>query len=159
MRVGCTGHQGLSPSTRRNVAAAVARLLADRGEGSVVGSSSLAEGADQLFAFAVLAAGGRLHAVIPSQGYERTFQSDQARATYAALLALADDLTTLAFPEPSEDAFLAAGHAIADRCDMLIAVWDGQEAAGKGGTGDVVRYARARGRDVQVVWPAGARRI
>lgn len=159
MRVGCTGHQGLSPSTRRNVAAAVARLLADRGEGSVVGSSSLAEGADQLFAFAVLAAGGQLHAVIPSQGYEGTFQSDQARATYAALLALADDLTTLAFPEPSEDAFLAAGHAIADRCDMLIAVWDGLEAAGKGGTGDVVRYARARRRDVQVVWPAGARRI
>lgn len=158
MRVGCTGHQSLSPSTRRDVAAAIASVLAGQSQDTLVGFTSLAQGTDQLFAFAVLAAGGQLHAVIPSLGYEESFTSDKARDTYTALLALAADTTTLPFAEPSEDAYLAAGHEVANRCDTLVAVWDGHEAAGKGGTGDVVTYARARGLDVRVVWPAGARR-
>jgi hypothetical protein len=57
-RVGCTGHQSLTPTTRRDVAAAIARVLAEQSEGTLVGFSSLAAGADQLFALAVLAAGG-----------------------------------------------------------------------------------------------------
>lgn len=159
MRVGCSGHQNLTPATRRDVAAAIARVLAEQSEDALVGFSSLAAGADQLFALAVLAAGGQLHAIIPCQGYERSFASDRARDTYAALLTLADDTSTLPFAEPSEDAYLAAGHEVADRCDMLVAVWDGQEAAGKGGTGDAVAYARDRGVDVRVVWPSGACRF
>jgi hypothetical protein len=148
----------LSPTTRRDVAAAIAQLLADQEQGPLVGVSSLAEGADQLFAFAVLAAGGQLHAVIPSQGYEQTFATPRARSAYAALLLLAEQTTTMPFAEPSEDAFLAAGHEVADGCDLLIAVWDGRQAAGKGGTGDIVNHARARGREICVVWPDGARR-
>lgn len=158
MRVGCTGHQSLNPATRRDVTAAIASLLAEQGGDTLVAFSSLAAGADQLFALVVLAAGGQLHAIIPSHKYEQSFASHQARDTYAALLTLTDDTSTLPFAEPSEDAYLAAGHEVADRCDMLIAVWDGQKAAGKGGTGDVVSYARDRGVDVRIVWPKGARR-
>ncbi len=157
-RVGCTGHQGLSPATRRAVAAAVADVIAAEANDDLIGLTSLAEGADQVFAFAVLAAGGQLHAIIPSQGYEQSFTSASARETYSALCALASSTTTLPFPAPDEDAYLAAGREVADRCQILIAVWDGQEAAGKGGTGDVVTYARERGMDVRVVWPDGASR-
>ncbi len=156
--IGCTGHQRLSSSTRRDVAAAIAAILATVGDEELVGLSSLAEGADQLFAFAVLAAGGQLRAVVPSQDYERGFQSDQPRDIYTSLLRLASDCTTLSFPAPSQEAFLAAGYEIADRCDVLLAVWDGQGAAGKGGTADVVSYARGRGLDVRVIWPSGASR-
>lgn len=157
-RVGCTGHQNLSPSTRRDVAAAIATVLADEVDDALVGFSSLAEGADQLFAFAVLAAAGQMHAIIPSQDYEHSFKSTQARDTYTALLKLASDSTTLPFSTPSQDAYLAAGHEVADRCEILLAVWDGEGAAGKGGTGDVVAYARERGLDVRIIWPRGARR-
>ena len=134
IRIGCTGHQGLSASTRRNVAAAVAGVVAGQSDDTLVGYTSLAEGADQAFAFAVLAAGGQLHAVIPSQGYAETFATDEARDSYAA-------------------------HAIVERCDLLIAVWDGQRAVGKGGTGDVVAYAKKLGVDIRVIWPTGSRRI
>ena len=48
---------------------------------------------------------------------------------------------------------MAPANVVADRCDLLIAVWDGQPAQGLGGTGDVVRYAREIGREVLVVWP------
>jgi len=157
-RVGCTGHQALGPATRRLIAAAIAEALTNLNGRDLVGLTSLAEGADQVFAFAVLAAGGRLQAVIPSQSYEQSFQSDPARQTYGSLLDLAASRTTLTFSTPSEDAYLAAGHHIADNCDVLLAIWDGQEAAGKGGTGDVVAYARSRGRETQVIWPPGSSR-
>lgn len=157
-RIGCTGHRNIGPATRRNIAAAITAFLAAEADNELVGLSSLAEGADQLFALAVLAAGGQLQVVIPSQDYERSFQSEQARRIYTALLSLADCSNTLAFDTPSEDAYLAAGHDIADRCDVLLAVWDGRGSAGKGGTADIVAYARERKIDTHVVWPPGAQR-
>lgn len=160
MRVGFTGHQGLTRSTRHAVAAAIATLLDDYAadDDDLVGITSLAEGADQLFAFTVLAAGGHLHAVIPSAGYEQSFAHERARQSYIALLGLADNTTTLPFTEPSEDAYLTAGQAVVDSCDVLIAVWDGKQAVGKGGTGDIVGYASERGMALKIVWPAGAQR-
>jgi len=156
--MGCTGHQSLSPATRRLLAATIASTLAADGNDNLVGVTSLAEGADQIFAFAVLAAGGQLHAVIPSNGYEQGFQSVEARQTYTALLDLTANTTTLGFDTPTEDAYLTAGHHVADNCDILLAVWDGQEAAGKGGTADIVSYARDQGRDTRIIWPPGASR-
>ncbi|MFI9201091.1 hypothetical protein [Streptomyces sp. NPDC053048] len=159
MRVGCTGHQNLTPGTHRAVARAVAERIARvPGEEELVGLSCLAEGADQLFAFAVLAAGGRLHAVLPSEGYATSFASDRARESWSALLRLATETVTLPFDAPGEDAYMAAGQEVVDRCDLLLAVWDGNGAAGLGGTADVVAYARECGVEVHVIWPPGARR-
>jgi hypothetical protein len=158
MRVGFTGHQRLTRTTRRAVAAAITKLLADSADDDLVGITSLAEGADQIFAFTVLAAGGHLHAVIPSAGYEDSFADEPASESYIALLRLATDTMRLPFTEPSEDAYLAAGQAIVDSCDMLIAVWDGKPAGGKGGTGDIVGYASKRGMDLRIIWPHGAQR-
>jgi hypothetical protein len=54
---------------------------------------------------------------------------------------------------PSEDAYLAAGKHIVDRAGLLVALWNGKPAAGKGGTGDIVAYARSQGRPVVHVHP------
>jgi hypothetical protein len=35
---------------------------------------------------------------------------------------------------------------VADQCDALVAVWDGQPARGRGGTADIVAYARKKRR-------------
>ncbi|MFD4949027.1 hypothetical protein ACFWNT_42680 [Streptomyces sp. NPDC058409] len=123
----------------------------------LVGYGCLAEGADQLFAHELLAAGGNLHVVIPSEGYEGTF-SDSDRNTYLALLTKAADVTRLRFESPSEEAYDAAGQWVAEHCETLIAVWDGQPARGLGGTADAVAHARKLGRTVHVVWPSGVRR-
>jgi hypothetical protein len=157
-RIGCTGHQTLSPATRREVAAEIAAALARHGDDDLVGLSSLAEGADQLFAFAVWAAGGRFHAVIPCRNYGQSFRSAAARTTYENFLDFAAGSDTLDFEGPSEAAFLAAGHEVADHCDLLVAVWDGAVAAGTGGTADVVDYAKSRDIETLIIWPPGARR-
>lgn len=155
--IGCTGHQALSPHTRRRVAAAVAAEIA-RVDDEVVGLCSLAVGADQIFAHVLLASGGRLHAVIPCHGYADTFGDEAARQEFERLLSAAHEVTELPFSEPSEEAFMAAGRTVADRCDLLLAVWDGQPAAGLGGTADVVSHANNRGKIVEIVWPDGSSR-
>lgn len=157
-RIGCTGHQNIRGPTRRKVASAVAKDLCNLTHDKLIGYTSLAEGADQLFALSLLAAGGDLHVVIPSADYESSFQSASARATYLALLGLATERRTLPFEAPSEDAYLAAGREVADCCDVLLAIWDGESATGRGGTGDVVAYARSQEVDVRVIWPDGSTR-
>lgn len=155
--VGCSGHQALSPSTRDLVVAAFTQEF-DRIPAPLTGVSSLAAGADQLFAQAVLVCGGFLHVVVPSAGYDKTFTAEADRRTFEALLGRASETTVLPYPEPTEEAFLEAGRVVVDRSDVLMAVWDGQPSGGLGGTADIVAYARKTGRPVRVIWPPGSTR-
>jgi hypothetical protein len=52
----------------------------------------------------------------------------------------------LPFDDCSEDAYLAAGHWIVDHSNIMILVWNGYSAAGRGGAADVASYARSAGR-------------
>lgn len=153
--VGVTGHQ--------NAPWQVWNLLAERlpdilGAAPFVGVSSLAAGADQEFARHVLALGGELIAVIPSHGYEESFETPAQRQLYLSLLAKTTRREELAFPCPSEDAYLAAGKRVVQLSDTLVAVWDGERARGKGGTADIVSYARGIGKNVTILWPDGVTR-
>lgn len=156
MIIGISGHQNLPPEARRRAEDDIRAVLAQQ-HGSFIGMTSLAEGADQLFAELVLEAGGSLHAVIPAHGYETTFSGD-ALDTYHRLLDAANETTRLPFEAPDAAAFHAAGTYVVEHCDLLVAVWDGHPARGLGGTGDVVAHARALGREVLVSWPQGVER-
>jgi hypothetical protein len=155
-RIGITGHQGLERATAARVADALRDELEDRGP--VRGITSLAEGADQIFASQILRQGGTLTAVIPSAGYEATFQTSQALKRYRDLKGSAIEVIELPFARPSEDAYWAAGRRVVDLADEMLAVWDGEESGGLGGTGDVVAFARERGVPVTVIWPLGSSR-
>jgi hypothetical protein len=153
VRVGVTGHQDIPPSGSAWIDRELRNLIAAWPK--VVGVSSLAKGADQMFAERVLAAGGSLEAVIPCREYASAF-APADRNDFFALLALAGKVETLEYERPSEDAFLAAGQYVADTVDHLIAIWDGEDAKGRGGTADIVRYARSIEVPVTVLWPPGA---
>lgn len=155
-RVGITGHRDLREVTHGLVRAAVAAELA--AYRSLHGVSSLAEGADQIFAEQVLEARGALTAVIPSADYAATFETVSARASYRRLRARATEVIELPFPRSSEDAYWAAGRRVVCLSDVLLAVWDGAPSAGVGGTADVVAFADERGVPTTVLWPPGARR-
>ena len=157
LKIGVTGHQGLTEDTELMVRDSIATYLGTKIH--IVGVTSLAEGADQIFAEEVLKAGGELEIVIPSDHYESSFESTAARSNYERVKAMAKAVIQLEFVNPSQDAYLAAGKKIADVADELIAVWDGKEAVGHGGTGDVVHYAQGIGKKVVIVWPEGASRL
>jgi len=131
----------------------LARLPAD----VLVGVSSLADGADQLFAEAILALGGSLEVILPAARYREELPAE-SQDVYDRLLARASAVEQLDYEESSSEAHMAAGRAVVQRSDVLLAVWDGRPARGFGGTGDVVAYARERGVPVEVVWPRGAER-
>lgn len=157
MIVGVTGHQEMPAAARAYVVTRLHELLRELPR-PVTGLSSLAAGADQLFAEAVLEAGGVLHVIRPARRYELAFDDAEARERYRALLVRAAAVDTLSFEDPSEVAFFEAGKRIAERVDLLVAVWDGEPARGLGGTADVVRYAEEGGTATLVVWPAGVKR-
>lgn len=155
--VAIAGHQKLPRRAVPYIREAIERQLATT-PGPIVGVSSLAEGADQLFADILLQQGGQLHVVIPSRQYEGAFTTEAARQRYRRLLSKSALVHALPYPKPTEDAFLKAGQKAVDLSDLLIAVWDGKPSRGKGGTADIVHYARALPRPVVVIWPEGVSR-
>ncbi|MDJ0733759.1 MAG: hypothetical protein QNJ47_06670 [Nostocaceae cyanobacterium] len=143
MIIGITGHQRLpNPSMWKWVEESMNCEL-DTITPPVTAVSSLAIGADQLFAKLVLQRGGSVHAIIPFANYQRTFDGDDLHI-YQQLLKLVS-FEILTTPGTDEDAYLAAGQRIVELSDRIIAVWDGKPARGKGGTGDIVAYAIASG--------------
>lgn len=157
MRIGVTGHQDIPPQALEYVRRGTNSIL-DQVDGELVGVSSLAAGGDQLFVSLVLERGGRSEVVLPCKGYETSFSRPEDLRNFEALLARAANVETLSFDEPSEDAYLAAGCRVVDLSDVLLAIWDGQPARGKGGTADIVEYAKRQGTQVEVVWPQGIMR-
>jgi hypothetical protein len=157
MNVGITGHQNLPRHAAAVVRGMLQQLVGEQPD-PLTCVTSLAQGADQICAALVLKRGGSLHAVVPCARYEKSFATARAAERFRALLAESARVETLPFPEPSEEAFLAAGRRVVDLSDLLIAVWDGRPARGRGGTADIVAYARRRDVSVRVIWPPGLSR-
>ena len=155
-RVGVTGHQVLPEEAIALLTSKLELWFPDARGTTVV--CSLALGADTLVAEYLVGRGANLHAILPSGHSESTFDEDSAKSRYQDLLDLAEVVEILGFEEPSEEAYMAAGALVARSCDWLIAVWDGREARGLGGTGDVVALARQLGKDIRAARPAGVTR-
>ena len=107
--------------------------------------SSLAEGADVLAAEAAIASGARLAACLPfpAEVYARDF-GEAEWSTTSALLEQAHSAMALAdFEGGDEAAYEHAGRLVLSQSDILIAVWDGEAARGRGGTTQVIAEAVA----------------
>jgi hypothetical protein len=157
--VGVTGHRDVAHPDE--VAAAVDAVLdslaGDQGT-PLVAVSGLAEGADRLVARRVLARpGGRLVALLPLDpaDYVADFADVASVQEFTDLLAAADEYEVIR-GAPSDDwtreaAYERAGHAMLDRCDVLLALWDGQPGRGRGGTAEMVFEAGLIGRRCEVI--------
>lgn len=147
MRVGITGHQDLgSAETIAWLTEALERVITRYGIDW--GLTSLAIGADQLYAEILRKQHIRYTVIIPSEGYEKTFSHKSQLATYLNLLHAASETINLPFATPTETAFYAAGKQVVQLSEMLIAIWNGKPAKGLGGTGDIVAYALAQKKRV-----------
>jgi hypothetical protein len=157
-KVAVTGHMELSEETVPLVRAELERLLRMFEPSGLVGLSCVAAGADSLFAESVLAAGGRLVAVLPSRDYREATVKPEHSETYDRLTAAADEVVVLPYETVERKAYEAANAVLLDRADRLVAIWDGNPASEeKAGTmAGIVAGARTAGLAVDVVWPSGA---
>jgi hypothetical protein len=148
--VGVTGHRflvrvheiaaGVNEALRRIEAAFPDRPLA------VI--SPLAEGADRLVAERALTR-GRARLIVPLplpvDDYLKDFASPASKEAFRALLARADEVIELPLAASRNAAYESVGQYVLDHCNLLVAVWDGRAARGRGGTAQVVALARRRG--------------
>lgn len=145
MIAGVTGHQDLGAADAVEwVRVTFDSLVAHERISS--GLTSLAEGADQLFAQVLLDRGLAFKVVVPCASYESVFRSNATRNAYTDLLRASAQRVELPFPAPSEQAFFEAGKFVVTNSDVIFAVWNGLPAKGLGGTADVVRFATSLGR-------------
>ena len=157
IRVGVTGHRNVEDEGEvgRRLVAAVRSVRGDASIADVEIWSSLAEGADRLVAELVPGEAGGLVAVLPlaADDYRGDFDSVESRDQFDRLLALAHRVDIVGPDEGGtrESAYERAGRTVVACCDVLVAMWDGEPARGRGGTAQMVDEARRRGRDVVVI--------
>ncbi|MFO0917888.1 MAG: hypothetical protein U0872_06175 [Planctomycetaceae bacterium] len=106
--------------------------------------SGLAEGADRIAASAALARGIPLIAVLPMPvtEYERDFRTPESLEEFRGLLEQAQQKIVMT-PEmvPGESrtqCYARQGEYLVERCDLLLALWDGENSEKIGGTADIV---------------------
>ncbi len=103
--------------------------------------SAIAQGADSIFAQAALARQLRLEIVRPFDNYASDFKTAHSKTNYIRLRNAASCEKILNYTMRSGKAYVDAMEWVVKNSDILIAVWDGQPARGRGGTADAVRYA------------------
>lgn len=111
------------------------------------GYTCLASGADELFAEMLIRNNIKYTVVIPCINYETTFD-EKAFESFLLSKNKASKIIQLNNNQPSEKAFNDAGKAVVDNSEILIAVWNGEEAKGLGGTGDIVEYAKSKNKKI-----------
>jgi len=157
LRVGVVGHRenrlrpGDIPALTEKIASILERLGSELG-GHLSVTSSLAEGTDRIGARAARAAGLPLECPLPfaREEYEKDFARPESRTEYRDLLDTADRVWELdGSRQDVRRAYAAVGDEVLENSDMLVTIWDGEEARGRGGTADLVGAAIAR---MPVVW-------
>jgi len=160
LAVALTGHRDLGAAdgwVAEELAVGAVRLAR---QGTTVGASGMALGADTLWARAVLDAGMQLHAVVPFEAQADRWKPDQ-RAEWRRLRGLAAKETVVG-PSPRDYVrTIAALHyrnqvLIDTAPDGLVAVWDGRQ---HGGTWQALQYAATVGRDVIWINPVRRRTV
>ncbi len=173
LRLGVTGHRpnrlppSALPRLRRQTGEVIALLESIAGEAQAAQAevsragrpvllrtlSALAQGADTLVAEIALERGAELEAPLPFAvaEYERDFPVGPPRECFHRLLGRAARVFPLdGTREREAEAYEAVGRLVVERCDVLLAIWDGEPAAGQGGTALIAAYARELG--VPVIW-------
>lgn len=153
--VGFTGHRQLADptGTGKTIATSLAELRR-ASSGEWIALSSAAAGADLIFVRTALDLGLGWEAMLPLPlaDFQRDFEP-KVWPEVVQLLAQAEHVEVVAEPGSREEAYLTGGFEIVNNCDVLLAVWDGLPARGKGGTAEVVAYARAMGRPIVIINP------
>ena len=157
-RLGVIGHRDISEESQPIVEAALRRLLVAKGGSRLVGVTCLAPGADQLFAQTVLELSGRLEVILPSADYRECYVPISNLDTFDLLLKAAVTVRVMEFQHCCRQAYMAAGTAMLNTVETLVAVWDGRPARNPGGVSEVVGAAARLGLPTSIIWPPGATR-
>lgn len=156
--IGVTGHrphrlQVPERALARRVRSVLGTLAAAARGGGIEVVSPLAEGTDQIVACAALELGLPIAALLPfpRKDYEGTFDDRAATRRFRQLLASSHRRLCLGgTPRRSKAAYVAVGDVTLAQCDIVLTIWDGKPAQGRGGTPEILQNALEW--DIPIVW-------
>jgi hypothetical protein len=106
--------------------------------------TALATGADQIAAICARSSGYFVRALLPFEPneYRKDFVLREELDGFEQALEAADEIVALPGDRTDlEAAYVLVGQSLVRTADILIAIWDGEEGRGPGGTADVVELA------------------
>jgi len=130
--------------------------------------SPLAEGADRLVACEVLKfPDSTIEVVLPftKEEYLKDFETEESKREFEELYRKAREVivlndhhlkevsSTINPAEARKKAYEIVGHHVVNHCDVLIALWDGRPSRGRGGTAEIVAYAREKKCPMLIISP------
>jgi hypothetical protein len=152
LQIGFTGHRHLTnePLARKRIREVLADWKKKWG-GAISGLSSLAAGSDLLFAEICFELNIPLSVLLPLRLEE--FKQDFDAATWLRVESALEraacwEVIDAGLPRP--ECYYECGIATLHQSGLLLTLWDGQPASGKGGTGDIVDQCRELG--APLVW-------
>jgi len=116
--------------------------------------SPLAEGADRLATREILKIPEEslLEVILPFEKveYMNDLDTEESKSEFEELLLQANTIIVVPHVGSRDESYYHVGCHIVNQCDVLMALWDGKDAVGLGGTGNIVKYAR--GSNCPLVW-------
>ena len=112
--------------------------------------SPLADGADRLVANIYLEVFQKeSNLIVPMPFNQERYMEDfdsESKEEFLEYLKIADEVFEVENTQGCN--YKSVGVYVADKSDILLALWDGTFNAKSGGTGDIVAYARDKGKEV-----------
>jgi hypothetical protein len=110
--------------------------------------TALATGADQMAAICARSSGYFVSALLPFEPneYRKDFAPGEELDGFEQALEAVDEIVSLPGDRAElENAYVLVGQSLVRIADVMIAIWDGEQARGPGGTGHVVAIALENG--------------
>ncbi|MFF8913228.1 hypothetical protein ACF08M_07855 [Streptomyces sp. NPDC015032] len=153
--IAVVGHRDLGSGTLELVEAELKARLKQLAEGAAA-LVRVGPGLPLVFGRAAREAGRKLTVLLPAQGAVPGVLPERDRPAAGELLVLAEQVRLLPFDPADRDACVSADERLVETCRTLFAVWDGSPSDGRDATAHLVAFARARGIQVEVIWPNGS---
>lgn len=115
--------------------------------------SPLAEGCDRIVAQRALALHQHVTALLPfkRRDYEATFADASTTKEFRRLWKASGERTVLnGLAKNAEASYVAVGMVTLARSDLILTIWDGQPAQGRGGTPEILQSALVWG--IPIIW-------
>ncbi len=155
--IGITGHRQLLNSTKvkEQIGHVLEEIKAIHNCNSIQIATPLAEGADRLIVQEAYKHFKHIYiqAILPLEvdEYLKDFESKESLEEFSVLLNKASCLTVINWESENNTlhsqrsvAYLHCGKKVVNTSDIMVAIWDGEEARGYGGTAHIVQYARKK---------------
>ncbi|MCK4441126.1 MAG: hypothetical protein KAU90_03920 [Sulfurovaceae bacterium] len=148
--VGITGHRDIvqTKQLKQDIAKLFKKLQTQNQEVKLL--SPLADGADRLVANIYLEIfKEKAKLIVPMPFHQERYMEDfdsKSQAEFLEYLKITKDIIEVENTQGCN--YKSVGVFVVDKCDILLALWDGTFNKKSGGTGDIVHYARDKGKEV-----------